>query len=52
METAQALVDKNRNNPQPEGRQARLDTHCIDYEVSAGQQYFSGNRVSSLIQAD
>ena len=50
--TSQALVNENRNNPQPEGRQAKWEIHCTDYEEPAAKEYFSGCPVSPLIQTD
>ena len=40
METAQALVDKNRNTPHPEGRQAKFVTRRTDYEEACGLAVF------------
>ena len=37
-----------RSAYQPEGRQAKVDNHCTDYEGPAALQKFSGNRVSPL----
>ena len=42
METEQALANENRNNPQPEGRQAKWDDRQTDYEGPAGLWYLSG----------
>ena len=36
MENAQVLVNENRNNPQPEGRQAKWDDRQTDYEEAGG----------------
>ena len=38
--TAPAPVRKARNRPQHEGRQAKLDTRCTDYEVAEGKEVF------------
>ena len=46
------FCQKKRNNPQPEGRQAKFVTHRTDYEGPAGQRYFSGNWVSPLMASD
>ena len=36
MGDASAPVHKKRNRPQPEGRQAKCDTHRTDYEGAVG----------------
>ena len=40
MGDASVPVHKIRNNPQPEGRQARSDTHRTDYEGAGGKGVF------------
>ena len=43
---------QKRTNSQPEGRQAKSDNHCTDYEGPAALWKFSGNWVSPLQASD
>ena len=51
-ETRRLPPIRNRNNSQPEGRQAKYVNHRTGYEGAGGPVEISGNWVSPLIQTD